>query len=148
MKIAIGADHRGFRAKEHLKKFLQGLGHAAKDFGTFSEDSVDYPDYAEKVARAVAGGEYERGILICDSGIGVCIAANKIPNIRAALCWNEETARMSRAHNDANILCLAASFTSEELMEKIVKVWLSTSFEGGRHARRVNKIRALEEGCS
>lgn len=145
MKIAIGADHRGFRAKEHLKEFLQGLGPAAEDFGTFSEDSVDYPDYGEKVARAVAGGEYERGILICNSGIGLCIAANKIPNIRAALCWNEETARMSRAHNDANILCLAASFTEPELMEKIVKVWLSTSFEGGRHARRVNKIRALED---
>lgn len=145
MKIAIGADHRGFKAKEHLKKFLERLGHTAKDFGSHSEDSVDYPDYAEKVARSVAKGEFERGIVICDTGIGVCIAANKIPHIRAALCWNEETARMSRAHNDANVLCLAASFTAPELMEKIVKVWLSTSFEGGRHARRVNKIRALEK---
>jgi len=148
MKIAMGADHRGFKAKEHLKKFLQELGHTVKDFGSFSEDSVDYPDYADKVARAVAQGEFERGILICDSGIGICITANKIPHIRAALCWNEETAQMSRAHNDANVLCLAASFTQPEVMEQIVRTWLSTSFEGGRHARRVNKIKALEERCS
>ena len=145
MKIALGADHRGFKAKEHLKKFLLELGHTAEDFGSFSEDSVDYPDFAEKVGRSVAGGEFERGIVICDTGIGVCISANKIPKIRAALCWNEKTARMSRAHNDANVLCLAASFTEPELMERIVETWLSTAFEGGRHARRVGKIKALEE---
>jgi ribose 5-phosphate isomerase B len=145
MKIALGADHRGFKAKEYLKKFLTELGHTAEDLGSFSEESVDYPDYGEKVGRAVAGGEFKRGIVICDTGIGICIAANKIPNIRAALCWNEKTAKMSRAHNDSNVLCLSAAFTEPELMEGIVKTWLSTSFEGGRHARRVGKIKALEE---
>lgn len=145
MKIAIGGDHRGFKAKEHLKGFLSRLGHRAKDLGSFSEDSVDYPDYGEKVARAVARGEFEWGILLCASGIGMSITANKIPNIRAALCWNEETARMSRTHNDANVLCLPASFLDDKAMEKIVETWLCSSFEGGRHTRRINKIKALEE---
>ena len=144
MKIALGADHKGFQYKEKVKKFLQGKGYEVIDFGTFSEESVDYPDFGFKVAKAVANKEAERGILFCWSGIGMCISANKIKGIRAALCLNEEMARLSREHNDSNVLSLSAKFIPEEKLLKIVEVWLNTSFEGGRHQRRLDKI-SLEE---
>jgi len=144
MKIALGADHKGFQYKEKVKKFLQGKGYEVIDFGTFSEESADYPDFGFKVAKAVANKEAERGILFCWSGIGMCISANKIKGIRAALCLNEEMARLSREHNDSNVLSLSAKFIPEEKLLKIVEVWLNTSFEGGRHQRRLDKI-SLEE---
>jgi ribose 5-phosphate isomerase B len=144
MKIALGADHKGFQYKEKVKKFLQGKGYEVIDFGTFSEESVDYPDFGFKVAKAVANKEAERGILFCWSGIGMCISANKIKGIRAALCLNEEMAKLSREHNDSNVLSLSAKFIPEEKLLKIVEVWLNTSFEGGRHQRRLDKI-SLEE---
>jgi len=144
MKIAFGADHKGFQYKEKVKKFLQGKECEVIDFGTFSEESVDYPDFGFKVAKAVANKEAERGILFCWSGIGMCISANKIKGIRAALCLNEEMAKLSREHNDSNVLSLSAKFIPEEKLLKIVEVWLNTSFEGGRHQRRLDKI-SLEE---
>jgi len=144
MKIALGADHKGFQYKEKVKKFLQGKGYEVIDFGTFSEESADYPDFGFKVAKAVANKEAERGILFCWSGIGMCISANKIKGIRAALCLNEEMAKLSREHNDSNVLSLSAKFIPEEKLLKIVEVWLNTSFEGGRHQRRLDKI-SLEE---
>ncbi|MDH4222778.1 MAG: ribose 5-phosphate isomerase B [candidate division Zixibacteria bacterium] len=145
MKIALGADHKGFQYKNKIKIFLQEKGFELKDFGTFSEESVDYPDYGFKVARAVAKSEADRGILVCWTGIGMCIAANKIKGIRASLCLHEEMAKLTRAHNDSNVLCLSAKFTSEDKLSKIVEVWLNTPFEGGRHQRRLDKI-VLEEG--
>ena len=148
-KIAIASDHAGLSGKEAIKKTLDELGVAYQDFGTHSQDSVDYPDYAEQVARAVADGEYERGILVCGSGIGMQIAANKVHGIRAALAWNEETARLSRQHNDANIVAVGARTTPPETIEQIVRAFLNTDFEGGRHQSRVEKIASLErEGGS
>jgi ribose 5-phosphate isomerase B len=144
MKIALGADHKGYQYKEKVKKFLQGKGYEIKDFGTFSEESVDYPDFGFKVAKAVSNGDAERGILFCWSGIGMCISANKIKGVRAALCLNEEMAKLSREHNDSNVLSLSAKFIPEEKLLKIVEVWLNTPFEGGRHQRRLDKI-SLEE---
>ncbi len=144
MKIAIASDHAGFRAKEELKKFLAGMGHEVTDFGTFSEDSCDYSDFAFKVAKAVASGEAERGILICGTGIGMSIAANKVKRVRAAVCWNRETAKLSREHNDANVLCLGARMLGIEEIKEIAKAWLSAEFEKGRHERRVRKIREFE----
>jgi len=144
MKIALGADHKGYQYKEKVKKFLQGKGYEVRDFGTFSEESVDYPDFGFKVAKAVSNGDVERGILFCWSGIGMCISANKIKGVRAALCLNEEMAKLSREHNDSNVLSLSAKFIPEEKLLKIVEVWLNTSFEGGRHQRRLDKI-SLEE---
>jgi ribose 5-phosphate isomerase B len=144
MKIALGADHKGYQYKEKVKKFLQGKGYEVKDFGTFSEESVDYPDFGFKVAKAVSNGEEEKGILFCWSGIGMCISANKIKGIRSALCLNEEMAELSREHNDSNVLSLSAKFIPEEKLLKIVEVWLNTPFEGGRHQRRLDKI-SLEE---
>ena len=144
MKIALGADHKGFPYKEKVKIFLQEKGHQVIDSGTFSEESVDYPDFAIKVADAVSKGDAERGILLCWTGIGMCITANKVKGIRAALCLNEEMAKLTRQHNDSNILALSAKFISEEELLKIVQVWLDTPFEGGRHQRRLDKI-ALEE---
>jgi ribose 5-phosphate isomerase B len=148
-KIAIASDHAGFDGKEAIKKTLDELGVAYQDFGTHSDDSVDYPDYAGPVARAVAAGEYERGILVCGSGIGMEIAANKVPGIRAALAWNEETARLSRTHNDANIIAVGARTTPPETIDNIVRIFLNTGFEGGgRHQRRLEKLAQLEKQSS
>jgi len=145
-KIAIASDHAGLSGKEAIKKTLDELGVAYEDFGTHNQDSVDYPDYAEHVAKAVAAGTYERGILFCGSGIGMEIAANKVPGIRAALAWNEETARLSRTHNDANIITVGARTTPLETIDKIVRIFLNTDFEGGgRHQRRIEKIAQLEK---
>ena len=147
MKIALGADHKGYPYKEKVKGFLQEKGHQVQDFGTFSGESVDYPDFAIKVADAVSKGESERGILFCWTGIGMCISANKVKGIRAALCLNEEMAKLTRQHNDSNVLSLTAKFIREENLLKIVQVWLDTPFEEGRHQRRLDKI-ALEEDLS
>jgi ribose 5-phosphate isomerase B len=144
MKIAIGSDHRGFEAKTRIVSVLHQLGHEVFDVGPDSRDSVDYPDYAFEAARSVSEGNAERGILICGTGIGMCIAANKVRNIRAAPCHDCITAEMSRRHNDANVLCLSADLLGEELIERMVRIWLETPFEGGRHARRVEKITRFE----
>ena len=140
MKIAIGSDHGGFHLKEHIKQYLQARDVEVLDFGTFTEESVDYPDIAEKVGRAVAAGEPKRGILICGTGIGISIAANRHPGIRAALCATELQARLSRQHNNANVLCLGARIIGVELAQAIVEAFLDGSFEGGRHQRRIDMI--------
>lgn len=144
MKVAIGADHAGFEEKEKLKKTLDELGVEYEDFGTNSCDSVDYPDYAKKVGEAVASGKAEQGILVCGSGIGIAIAANKIHGVRAAQAWNELTARLAREHNDANVLSIGARVLPEEEIPKIVKAWFGAKFEGGRHAKRVEKIEKMD----
>lgn len=138
--VAIGGDHAGFKYKEDVISFLEGKGLAFKDFGPYSADSVDYPDFAHPVASAVEKGEAAFGILICGSGNGVAITANKHQGIRAALCWGEELAKLAREHNNANIICIPARFVRESDVEKMVNVFLNTAFEGGRHATRVNKI--------
>jgi ribose 5-phosphate isomerase B len=139
-EIAIGCDHAGFFTKEHIKRNLEGSGHHVFDFGTFSESSMDYPDVAHPLASAVESGTYEYGILICGSGNGVAIVANKYTGIRAAICWNEEIARLARQHNDANIIALPARFISREDALRFVLLFLETEFEGGRHQGRVDKI--------
>jgi ribose 5-phosphate isomerase B len=144
-KILIASDHAGFDGKEAVKKILDEMGVEYQDLGTGSLDSVDYPDYAERVARGVVGGEAERGILVCGSGIGMEIAANKIPGVRAALAWNEETAELARRHNDANIVAVGARTTPQETIDRIIRAFLTTDFEGGRHQRRIEKIKKLEE---
>jgi ribose 5-phosphate isomerase B len=138
LKIAIGADHAGFDYKEAITKWL--TANELKDFGTYSPASVDYPDFAHPVASAVESGEFDFGILFCGSANGVAITANKHQGIRAAICWNEELASLARKHNNANIVCIPARFISIEDAEKIVKTFLETNFEGGRHANRVGKI--------
>ena len=138
--VAIGADHAGFEYKEVLKKWLEKNGYKTKDFGAYSAESADYPDFAHPVAEAVEKKEFELGLLICGSANGVAITANKHQNIRAAICWNEELAALSRQHNNANVLCLPARYVTIELAEKILDRFLHSSFEGGRHERRVNKI--------
>lgn len=145
MKIAIGADHAGFAAKEEIKAVIKALGHTVLDQGTTSDASVDYPDYAEKVARAVVGGEADRGVLICGTGIGMAIAANKVDGIRAAVITDEKTATLSRQHNDANVFAAGARITPVVKIAESLKVWLQTPFEGGRHQGRVGKISALEK---
>lgn len=140
MKLAIGSDHAGFEYKEALKKWLEANGHAVTDFGTHSAASADYPDFAHPVANAVESKEAELGLLVCGSANGVAITANKHQGIRAAICWNEELAGLSRQHNDANILCVPARFVSPEDAQNILKRFLESSFEGGRHATRVGKI--------
>jgi ribose 5-phosphate isomerase B len=140
MKIAMGADHKGFQLKEHLKKFLQGLGHTVTDFGTDSEQSTDYPDYGMRVAHAVANREAERGITICWTGNGMNMVVNKLPEIRGAYALTEEMAILSRQHNDANILTLGSKWVTADLAEKIVKAWLTTDFEAGRHEKRIKKF--------
>ena len=140
MKIALAADHAGFEEKEKIKKTLDEIGVEYTDMGTTSTDSVDYPEYARKVGEAVAAGEYDQGLLVCGSGTGMAIAANKVHGIRAAVAWNEDIARLARQHNDANVLSLAARYTTDEENQKIVKAWFSADFEGGRHARRVENI--------
>ena len=144
MKIAVGSDHRGFEAKRRIVAFLRQLGHEVLDLGTDARDSVDYPDFAFEVAKAVGDGTAERGILLCGTGIGMCIAANKVNGVRAAPCHDSITAEMSRRHNDANVLCLSADLLGEELIDRMVRIWLETPFEGGRHARRVEKITRFE----
>lgn len=144
-KIAIGSDHRGYLAKERLKQYLSQMGYEVEDFGTYSQKSIDYTDIAFPVSKAIVDGKFDCAILICGTGLGMSISANKVPGIRAALCHDELTAQMSRQHNDANILCLPADLIGEALMRRIVEVWLETAFEGGRHARRVNKIKEAEK---
>ena len=140
VKIAIGADHAGFELKEHLKKWLERNGYPLKDFGTFNVESADYPDFAHPVADAVEKKEFDLGLLLCGSANPVAITANKHQGVRAAMCWIEEVAALSRQHNDANIVCIPARFVSHELAEKILDRFLHSSFEGGRHERRVSKI--------
>ena len=140
-KVAIGGDHAGFLLKEAIRKWLEVEGHEVKDFGPFSEESSDYPDFVHPVASAIESGEFEFGILMCGSGQGVTITANKHQGIRAALCWDTDLAEITRKHNDANILCMAARWTAHELGKNIARVFLSTDFEGGRHQRRVDKIK-------
>lgn len=144
MRIALGCDHRGLEMKQAIMGLLKELGHEYKDFGTYTTDSVDYPDIARQVAEAVAAGEFEHGVLICASGIGMCIAANKVKGIRAALCCGTFGADRARRHNDANVLCLGADTMEIPSSLDIVKVYLTTTFEGGRHLRRLEKIRNLE----
>src|SRR5579864_1462726 len=145
MKIAIGSDHRGYETKRRLVHSVQQLGHEVLDMCTEGSESVDYPDFAFQVAQAVGEGRVDRGILICGTGIGMCIAANKVPGVRAAPCHDSITAEMSRRHNDANVLCLSADLLGEELIDRMVRIWLTTDFEGGRHAQRVGKICRYEE---
>jgi RpiB/LacA/LacB family sugar-phosphate isomerase len=144
MRIGIGSDHAGYALKEAVKAFLPDLGAEVVDYGTGGESSVDYPDFAFAVADAVGSAHCDRGILVCKTGIGMSIAANKILGIRAALCHNAEAARLSRAHNDANVLVLGAQWVNEGEAREIVKAWLTTAFEGGRHLRRVEKIMNFE----
>ena len=146
MKIAVGSDHRGFEAKQQIKSLITQLGHECIDFGTTSSEPVDYPDTAYLAAMAVSKEQADRAILACGTGIGTSITANKIKGVRAALCHDELSAQISRHHNDANVLCIAADLTGEVLLRKIVEVWLRTEFSGGRHQRRVRKITAIEEG--
>lgn len=144
MKIALASDHAGFAEKERLKPLLIELGLDVDDLGTTSEDSVDYPDYARAVAEAVADGKAEQGILVCSSGTGMAISANKVPGIRAAVAWSEETARLARQHNDANVLAIGARTTPPGEIPNIVRAWFGQEFDGGRHAERVDKIRIIE----
>ena len=143
-KIALGADHAGFEEKEKIKKTLDELGVEYEDVGTFSTDSVDYPDFAQKVGEKVESGEAEQGILVCGSGIGIAIAANKMHGIRAAQAWNEETAKLARQHNNANVLSIGARVIPEQEIPKIIRAWFAADFEGGRHEKRVEKIMNLE----
>lgn len=140
MKIAIGGDHAGFQYKERLIKHLNDQGHEVVDFGPSSDESVDYPDHVHPLATSVSSEDCELGILICGSGNGVAMTANKHENVRAALCWNTELAALARQHNNANVLCLAARFLAYEYAESLVDTFVETAFEGGRHERRVNKI--------
>ena len=140
MKIAIGSDHAGFEYKEHLKRWLAGHGHEIFDFGAYSSESSDYADFAHPVSIAVEKKEFDFGILVCGSANGVAITANKHQGIRAAICWTPELAALSRNHNDANIVCIPARFITTETAEEIIETFLASSFEGGRHGRRVGKI--------
>jgi ribose 5-phosphate isomerase B len=140
MKIAIGCDHAGFPYKDGIVAMLQAQGHMVLDFGTNSAESVDYPDFAHAVSQAVSVGQADRGVLLCGSGNGVAITANKHQDIRCALCWTEEIAMLARQHNNANVIALPARFVPEILAQAMVRIFLSTEFEGGRHGRRVDKI--------
>jgi ribose 5-phosphate isomerase B len=144
VRVSLGADHAGFVLKEAVKEHLVTAGHEVKDFGTASEESVDYPDYGAPAARAVARGDTDVGVLVCGSGVGMSMVANKVDGVRAALAWHPEIARLSRQHNDANVLCLPARFLGIEQALEIVDVWLDAPFEGGRHDRRVEKIMRTE----
>jgi ribose 5-phosphate isomerase B len=144
MRIAIGADHRGVELKKTIINLLETAGHELEDFGTYGTESVDFPDFARKVGEGVAAGDFERGILICDTGIGMCIAANKVKGIRAAQCYNAFTAHRARQHNDTQICCLAAE-GGKARVPAIIEAFLTTEFEGGRHVPRLNKIREIEE---
>jgi len=144
MKIAIGSDHRGYDAKQRVKALVEQLGNEVIDHGAHSKEPCDYPDRGLAVAQDVARGVAQRGILLCGSGVGMSISANKVAGVRAALCHDELTAQMSRRHNDANVLCLPADLVGDALMSGMVRTWIQTKFEGGRHERRVNKIRDYE----
>jgi ribose 5-phosphate isomerase B len=144
MKIALASDHAGYAEKERLKPLLHELGLEVDDLGTVSEESVDYPDYARKVAEEVANGRVDQGLLVCGSGTGMAITANKVPGVRAAVGWSEETARLARQHNDANVLAIGARTTPPDQIPAIVRAWFGADFEGGRHADRVAKITAIE----
>ena len=147
-KIALAADHAGYQEKEKVKTTLDQLGIEYVDMGTTSTDSVDYPDYAQKVGEAVSKGEVEQGLLVCGSGTGMAIAANKIKGVRAAVAWSPDIARLARQHNDANVLSLPARFMSDADATEVIKAWFEADFEGGRHKRRVEKITELENfGC-
>ncbi|MEP7272278.1 MAG: ribose 5-phosphate isomerase B [Acidobacteriota bacterium] len=143
-KVAIASDHAGFEGKEAIKRILDQMGLVFEDFGTYSEESVDYPDYAARVARAVVRGDAETGILVCGSGIGMQIAANKVTGARAALAWSEETARLARRHNDANIVAVGARTTEPDVVDGIIRAFLTTAFDGGRHQQRLDKITEIE----
>ena len=145
-RIAIGADHKGFKLKEEIKKKLESEGHTVADLGGFSEDSVDYPDFACKVGKEVSTGKVNFGIAICWSGTGMTIAANKVKGVRAALCTNADMARLAREHNDANVLTLGSRYITPDIADLIVGIWLKTEFAGGRHQKRVDKIKQIEEG--
>ena len=140
MKVSLGTDHAGFHLKEAVRRLLESLGHEVIDFGTFSAEPVDYPVFVRPAAEAVARGECERGIVFGGSGNGEAMTANKVRGVRCALCWNEESARLSRQHNDANVLSLGERLVPEELALGIVRVWLTTDFEGGRHAQRIAQL--------
>ena len=144
MRIAIGCDHRGLNLKREIIDLLCQLGHSYEDFGCYDTGSVDYPDIGGRVAEAVAEGRFDHGILVCSTGIGMSMVANKVPGVRAALCHDTFSARRSREHNDANVLCLGERVIGEGLAKEIVQVYLSAEFEGGRHAQRLKKVRALE----
>ena len=144
-RIAIGSDHAGYESKEAAKREIAALGVEVDDKGTDSLASVDYPDFGAAVGRAVASGEVERGVVICGSGIGISIAANKVPGVRAALCWNEETARLARQHNDANVLCIGARFIEPDLAARMIRAFMETEFDGERHQKRVAKLTQLDE---
>lgn len=145
MIIPIASDHAGFKTKQKVKKLLEDLGHMPVDYGTHSADSVDYPEYAVAVSEKISNNEHECGVLICGSGQGMCMTANKFPNVRAALVYSPDVAKLTRQHNNANILCLPGRELSEDQLQNIVKSWLETDFDGGRHKRRVNKIHSLTD---
>ena len=140
MRVAIGSDHAGFRYKERLRALLSGWGHEVRDFGTYSDASADYPTFIRPVAEAVARGEYERGIVLGGSGNGEAIVANRVRGVRCTLCWNVESARLARQHNDANVLSLGERMIPEDQLEPIVRTWFETPFDGGRHERRIRMI--------
>lgn len=148
MKLAFAADHRGYSLKEYLSGAAAELGHEVVDFGTDREESCDYVDFGRAAAEAVARGEADRGVLVCATGIGMSMAANKVPGVCAALCWTVYMARLTRAHNDANVLVLSGDQTGFQYARKMLEVWLETPFEGGRHARRMEKIKTIEEEYS
>lgn len=148
MKIAIGADHAGFLVKEKIKQALYQQGHEINDFGTDNVTSCDYPDFAFLVAQAVAKGDAERGILVCGSGIGMSISANKVNGVRAGVGTDEQSVKLGRLHNNCNVLCLGARTTPEDMLHRIVSLWLETAFEGGRHQRRLDKISEIEQKMS
>ena len=145
MKIAVASDHRGFKIKDRILFQMAELYYEARDFGPATTASCDYPEYGAAAARAVCGGEVDRAILICGSGIGMCIVANKFRGVRAALCYDTVSAEMSRLHNDANVLCLSADLLGDRLVSRMIEVWLDTPFEGGRHTRRIAKIAEYEQ---
>lgn len=148
MRIAIGSDHRGVGVKAKLVALLEKWGHEVEDVGAHSDESVDYPDYAKAVATRVAGGDASRGVLVCGTGIGMAITANKVPGVRATVCSDETTAEMCRRHNDVNVLCLPGDLVGKRSLDNLLKIWLETEFEGGRHARRIEKISEIEQqGC-
>lgn len=146
MRIAVASDHRGYHLKEKVVQMLKNLGHEVQDEGPSNDESVDYPDFAALVARRISDGSVDRGILICGTGLGMAIAANKFPGVRAASCVDEVTAEFSRRHNDVNVLCLSGDLLSPRSVERLLQIWVDTEFEGGRHQRRVEKIQQLEKG--
>jgi ribose 5-phosphate isomerase B len=147
MRISVGSDHRGFEVKDRLVELLKRLGHDVSDEGTTNQESVDYPDFACAVSRKVSSGEADRGILICGTGIGMTITANKFKGVRAAVCMDAVTAEISRRHNDLNVLCLAGDMLGKRNIDQLVETWLNTEFDGGRHARRLTKVANCESNC-